>query len=58
MTKHKRGNEHWTAECKSIRDDRDRLKDLLKEVYLMTGMYYCDLAQVRYKIKQSGVIDD
>lgn len=76
MTKPK--NEHWTSECKRIREERDKLllqimelnkqpklvqvedkyANLLREIYDMTSHYYCDIFQIRFKIKKSGVIDE
>lgn len=49
---------HWTAECARVKEERDALKRLLNEVYIMAGMYYADMQQIRFKIKQSGVIKE
>lgn len=53
---------HWTTE---LQEENARLKalvenktdcqaliDLLKEIYSMAGNYYCDVNQIRYKIKE------
>lgn len=72
MTKHKKGNEHWTAEYKRLKAERDdfigRIAELerntptvddgssklIREVYDMLGSYYCNVEDVRIKIKNSG----
>lgn len=70
MTNHKKGNEHWTSECKRIREERDNLlielekakstpsNDkaiiLLREVYEMCAGYYANFEDVRDKIRKAG----
>lgn len=52
MTNHKKGKEHWSVECKTIKEERDKLKFLLKEVYEMAGGYYANMDEIRDKIKK------
>lgn len=72
MTNHKKGSEHWTSECKRIREERDsllleltkgkpfpvddKLVKLLREIYDLCGSYYANFEEIREKIKKSGLI--
>lgn len=49
---------HWTAECATVKAERDHLRQVLKEVYIMCGMYYCRFEEIQRKIKADTGIDD
>lgn len=49
---------HWTAECATVKAERDHLRQVLKEVYIMCGMYYCRFEEIQKKIKADTGIDD
>lgn len=51
----KRGS--FLKECKQVKEERDRLRQVLKEVFIMAGMYYCNLEQIRELIKSAGIDD-
>jgi len=53
-TKHKKGADHWTADCKKQKDENERLRKLLAEVYEMCGGYYANFEEIRRKIASEG----
>ena len=52
MTKHKKGAEHWTADCAKCKSELERYKKLLREVHDMLGDYYANTSEIQHKIKQ------
>lgn len=52
MANHKKGSTHWSVECKTVREERDKLLKLLKEVHEELGGYYANINDIRDKIKK------
>ena len=52
----KRGN--WLKDAAKLKEENDKLKKVLKEIYVMCGMYYASTDEVRNKIKADTGIDD
>ena len=50
---HKKGNEHWTADCANAKKERDTYLALLKEIHKEAQQaYYCDVMAIKAKIEQ------
>ena len=43
---------------KMVYEPNNKHAELLREIYSMLNQYYCDTQQIKYKIEQSGVIDE
>lgn len=56
MEKKERGS--FLKDCKKIKEENDHLRKVIKEIYLMAGMYYANMNDIRAKITKETGIDD
>lgn len=56
MEKKERGS--FLKDCKKMKEENEHLRKVIKEIYLMAGMYYASMNDIRSKITQETGIDD
>lgn len=53
MEKKERGS--FLKDCKKTAEENKKLRQVIKDIYLMCGMYYTRMDDIRIKIEKEGL---